>query len=292
MAESQLRRVLDSGIVAVVRAPDSDQLVHVARALADGGVGVVEITMSVPNALDVLRQVRQELGDRLLLGAGTVLDAETARSVLLAGAEFIVAPTLNLDVIRLCRRYGKLVMPGAFTPTEILTAWEAGADIVKVFPADVVGPAFFKALRGPLPQIRLMPTGGVNLTTAADFLKAGACCLGIGGQLVEPKAIAERNFDRLRSLRQDNEPDPVVELIDLFLEYVPRHLHQLGAALEKQDAGGMRGAAHSLKGSARNMGANYVNEDVVVDGDLVTGRTGGHCHQFARQIIDLLLEKA
>ena len=200
MAESPLRRVLDSGIVAVVRAPDSDQLVHVARALADGGVDVVEITMSVPNALDVLRQVRQELGERLLLGAGTVLDAETARAVLLAGAEFIVAPTLNLDVIRLCRRYGKLVMPGAFTPTEILTAWEAGADIVKVFPADVVGPAFFKALRGPLPQIRLMPTGGVDLTTAADFLKAGACCLGIGGQLVEPKAVAERNFDRIRNL--------------------------------------------------------------------------------------------
>ena len=200
MAESQLRRVLDSGIVAVVRAPDSDQLVHVARALADGGVDVVEITMSVPNALDVLRQVRQELGERLLLGAGTVLDAETARAVLLAGAEFIVAPTLNLDVIRLCRRYGKLVMPGAFTPTEILTAWEAGADIVKVFPADVVGPAFFKALRGPLPQIHLMPTGGVDLTTATDFLKAGACCLGIGGQLVEPKAVAERNFDRIRTL--------------------------------------------------------------------------------------------
>jgi 2-dehydro-3-deoxyphosphogluconate aldolase / (4S)-4-hydroxy-2-oxoglutarate aldolase len=200
MAESHLRRVLDSGIVAVVRAPDSDQLVHVARALAEGGVDVVEITMSVPNALDVLRRVREELGERLLLGAGTVLDAETARAVILAGAEFIVAPTLNLDVIRLCRRYDKLVIPGAFTPTEILAAWEAGADIVKVFPADVVGPAFFKALRGPLPQIRLMPTGGVDLTTAADFLKAGACCLGIGGQLVEPKAVAERNFDRIRNL--------------------------------------------------------------------------------------------
>jgi 2-dehydro-3-deoxyphosphogluconate aldolase/(4S)-4-hydroxy-2-oxoglutarate aldolase len=200
MAESHLRRVLDSGIVAVVRAPDSDQLVEVARALADGGVDVVEITMSVPNALDVLRRVREELGERLLLGAGTVLDAETARAVILEGAEFIVAPTLNLDVIRLCRRYDKLVMPGAFTPTEILTAWEAGADIVKVFPADVVGPAFFKAMRGPLPQIRLMPTGGVDLTTAAGFLKAGACCLGIGGQLVEPKAIAERNFERIRNL--------------------------------------------------------------------------------------------
>jgi 2-dehydro-3-deoxyphosphogluconate aldolase/(4S)-4-hydroxy-2-oxoglutarate aldolase len=200
MAESQLRRILDCGIVAVIRAPQSDQLVDVAQALADGGVNIVEITMSVPNALEVILEVRQVLGERVLLGAGTVLDAETARAVLLAGAEFIVAPTLNLDVIRLCRRYDKVVIPGAFTPTEILTAWEAGADIVKVFPADVVGPAFFKALRGPLPQIRLMPTGGVDLTTAADFLKAGACCLGVGGQLVEPKAIAERNFDRIRSL--------------------------------------------------------------------------------------------
>jgi len=216
--ENQLRQVLDCGLVAVIRSPDSQQLVEVARALADGGVSVVEITMSVPNALDVLRQVRQALGDRLLLGAGTVLDAETARAVLLAGAEFIVAPTLNLDVIRLCQRYDKLVMPGAFSPTEVLTAWEAGADIVKVFPADVVGPAYFKALRGPLPQIRLMPTGGVDLNTAAAFLKAGACCLGVGGQLVEPKAIAERNFDRIRDLarqyiatvRKTREASPVV----------------------------------------------------------------------------------
>jgi 2-dehydro-3-deoxyphosphogluconate aldolase/(4S)-4-hydroxy-2-oxoglutarate aldolase len=196
--EDQLRHVLDCGVVAVVRSPDSQQLVEVSRALADGGVTVVEITMSVPGALDVLRQVRQALGERVLLGAGTVLDAETARAVLLAGAEYVVAPTVNLDVIRLCRRYDKLVMPGAFTPTEILTAWEAGADIVKVFPAEVVGPAYFKALRGPLPQIRLMPTGGVDLTTAAAFLKAGACCLGVGGQLVEPRAVAERNFDRIR----------------------------------------------------------------------------------------------
>src|SRR5579862_9919451 len=198
--ESQLRQVLESGIVAVVRSPDSQQLVEVARALADGGVNVVEITMTVPNALEVLRQVRQALGDRVLLGAGTVLDPETARAVLLAGAEYIVAPTVNFDVIRLCRRYDKLVMPGAFTPTEILTAWEAGADIVKVFPADVVGPAFFKAIKGPLPQVRVMPTGGVDLTTAAAFLKAGACCLGVGGQLVEPKAVAEGNFTRLRDL--------------------------------------------------------------------------------------------
>jgi 2-dehydro-3-deoxyphosphogluconate aldolase/(4S)-4-hydroxy-2-oxoglutarate aldolase len=198
--ETQLRQVLDCGIVAVVRSPDSRQLVEAARALADGGVSVVEITMTVPGALDVVRRVREALGDRLLLGAGTVLDPETARAALLAGAEFLVAPTVNLDVIRLCQRYDKLVMPGAFTPTEILTAWEAGADIVKVFPADVVGPAFFKALRGPLPQVRLMPTGGVDLTTAAAFLRAGACCLGIGGQLVEPKAVAEGNFERIRDL--------------------------------------------------------------------------------------------
>jgi 2-dehydro-3-deoxyphosphogluconate aldolase/(4S)-4-hydroxy-2-oxoglutarate aldolase len=198
--ETQLKQVLDCGIVAVVRSQDSQQLVEVVRALADGGVTVAEITMTVPGALDVLRQVRSALGDRVLLGAGTILDTETARAALLAGAEYIVAPTVNIDVIRLCQRYNKLVMPGAFTPTEILAAWEAGADIVKVFPAEVVGPAFFKALRGPLPQIRLMPTGGVDLTTAADFLKAGACCLGIGGQLVEPAAVAARNFDRLREL--------------------------------------------------------------------------------------------
>jgi 2-dehydro-3-deoxyphosphogluconate aldolase/(4S)-4-hydroxy-2-oxoglutarate aldolase len=198
--ESQLQQVLDCGIVAVVRSPDSQQLVDVVRALAEGGVTVAEITMTVPDALGVLRQVRQALGDRVLLGAGTILDPETARAAILAGAEYIVAPTVNHEVIRLCQRYDKLVMPGAFTPTEILTAWEAGADIVKVFPAEVVGPAFFKALRGPLPHIRLMPTGGVDLTTAAAFLKAGACCLGIGSQLVEPAAVASRNFDRIRDL--------------------------------------------------------------------------------------------
>ncbi len=198
--ETDLRRVLDCGIVAVMRSPDGSQLVEAARALAEGGVTVVEITLTVPDALDVLRAVRRALGDRLLLGAGTVLDPETARAALLAGAEYIVAPTLNLDVIRLCQRYDKLVMPGAFTPTEVLTAWQAGADIVKVFPADCVGPAFFKAMTGPLPQIRLMPTGGVDLNTAAAFLKAGACCLGVGSQLVEPKAVAERNFDRIRDL--------------------------------------------------------------------------------------------
>jgi 2-dehydro-3-deoxyphosphogluconate aldolase/(4S)-4-hydroxy-2-oxoglutarate aldolase len=198
--EQHLQRVIECGIVAVVRFGSPEPLVRVVEALAAGGVTVAEVTFTVPNALDVIRAAKQQLGDRVLLGAGTVLDPETARSAILAGAEFIVAPTVNLDVIKLCRRYDKLVMPGAFTPTEVLTAWEAGADIVKVFPADVVGPEFFRALRGPLPQVKLMPTGGVDLTTAAEFLKAGAVCLGVGGHLVDPKAVAAGDFARITSL--------------------------------------------------------------------------------------------
>ena len=198
--ETHLRRMIDGGIVAIVRSPDGGKLVDVCRALVDGGVTTVEITMTVPDAVDVLGQVRRTLGDHILLGAGTVLDSETARAVILAGAEFVVSPTVNLDVVKLCRRYGKLVMPGAFTPTEILAAWEAGADVVKVFPADPLGPGFFRAMRGPLPQVRLMPTGGVDLTTAAEYLRAGACCLGVGTQLVEPRAVAAGDFDQLREL--------------------------------------------------------------------------------------------
>jgi 2-dehydro-3-deoxyphosphogluconate aldolase/(4S)-4-hydroxy-2-oxoglutarate aldolase len=198
--EADLRRVLDCGIVAVIRSPDPGPLVEVVRALADGGVTVAEVTLTVPDALGVIREAKKRLGGRVLLGAGTVLDPETARAALLAGAEFIVAPALNLDVIRLCRRYDRVVMPGAFTPTEVLAAWEAGADVVKVFPADVVGPAFFRALRGPLPQVKLMPTGGVDLTTAAAFLRAGACCLGVGGQLVDAKAVAAGDFARITEL--------------------------------------------------------------------------------------------
>lgn len=198
--EQRLLQILESGIVVVVRASDGSRLVEVIQALYDGGIRVAEVTMTVPNAIDVLQSARQAMGDRMILGAGTVLDTETARAVLLAGAEFIVSPTINLDVIRMCQRYDKLIMPGAFTPTEILTAWEAGADIVKVFPADVVGAKFFKAMRGPLPQIRLMPTGGVELNTVADFLRAGACCLGVGTQIVEAKAVQEGNFGRIRDL--------------------------------------------------------------------------------------------
>jgi 2-dehydro-3-deoxyphosphogluconate aldolase/(4S)-4-hydroxy-2-oxoglutarate aldolase len=195
-----LQRVLDTGIVAILRAPSSEQLVNVARALFEGGIDVIEVTFTVPNALEILAALKKDLGSRVLLGAGTVLDAETARAALLAGAEFLVSPSLNPDVIRLCNRYDKLVMPGAFTPTEILAAWEAGAEIIKVFPSDAVGPSYLKALKGPFPQIRLMPTGGVNLQTLPEFIKAGACAVGVGSSLVEPQAIRDGKFDRLRDL--------------------------------------------------------------------------------------------
>lgn len=200
MRQTHLARLIDCGIVAIIRAPDGRQLAEVAEALLAGGVSVMEVTFTVPQAHRVLEQLSSRLGDKVLLGAGTVLDTETARIALLAGAEFIVSPVVNLDVIRLCRRYDKLALPGALTPTEVLAAWEAGADVVKVFPSDVTGPGYLKALGGPLPQVRLMPTGGVNLETAADFLRAGACALGIGGSLVEAKAVAAGDMGRIESL--------------------------------------------------------------------------------------------
>jgi 2-dehydro-3-deoxyphosphogluconate aldolase / (4S)-4-hydroxy-2-oxoglutarate aldolase len=198
--DSTLQRILDGGIVAVVRSESPDRLVEVVRALAEGGVTAAEITLTVPDAIEVIRKVRDAMGDSIVLGAGSVLDPETARAALLAGAEYIVGPNLNLDVIRLCRRYGKVVMPGALTPTEVVAAWEAGADVVKIFPADLGGPPYLKALRAPLPQIRMMPTGGVDLSTAEAFLKAGAACLGVGGSLVEAKAVALGDFARIKAL--------------------------------------------------------------------------------------------
>jgi len=197
---ANLHRILSSGVVAILRAPTGDKLAEVAEALHAGGVDVIEVTFTVPGAHRVLQQVADRLGDRILLGAGTVLDPETARTALLAGAEFLVAPTVNPAVIRLARRYDKVVMPGALTPTEVLSVWEAGADIVKVFPSDVTGPSYLKALHGPFPQVRLMPTGGVNLDTAADFLRAGACALGIGSALVERSALAAGDMARIESL--------------------------------------------------------------------------------------------
>ena len=198
--DSDVQRILSTGIVAILRADNGDRLVEVAEALLEGGIDVIEITFTVPNVLQILSDVRKRLGDRVLLGAGTVLDPETARAAFLAGAEFLVSPTVNTDVIRLARRYDKVMMPGAFTPTEVLTAWEAGADFVKIFPADVGGPSYLKALKGPLPQVRLLPTGGVNLETISSFLQAGASVVGLGSALVESSAIRDGNMDRIRDL--------------------------------------------------------------------------------------------
>lgn len=195
--ETTLQRIIDCGIVAVIRMSDPSQLIKVAEAIGEGGVDVIEFTMTTPNALDVIREVaRQRAGD-VLLGAGTVLDPETARAAILAGAEYIVAPTLNPRVIEVCRRYSKVVIPGALTPTEILTAWECGADIVKVFPATAVGPRYFKDVLAPLPQVKLLPTGGVDLSNVGDFIKAGAVAVAVGSNLVDTKAVSEGRFDVL-----------------------------------------------------------------------------------------------
>lgn len=197
-----LQKTLDTGIVSIIRARSGDQLVNVAKALYDGGIDVIEVTFTVPGVVGILSEVRRQLGDRILLGAGTVLDTESARAAILAGADFIVTPTVKPDVIQLCNRYSKAVMPGAFTPTEILTAWEAGADIVKVFPADVGGPGYLKAIHGPLPQVRLLPTGGVDLETLPGFVRAGACAVGLGSALVEKAAVEAGDMERIRSLAE------------------------------------------------------------------------------------------
>lgn len=197
---ADLQRVLNGGIVAILRARSGELLVDVAEALYEGGIDVIEVTFTVPRVLEIISAVRDRLGDRILLGAGTVLDAESARAAMLAGAEFIVTPTVCRPAIELCRRYDKLVMAGAFTPTEILTAWEAGSEIVKVFPADVGGPAYLRAVHGPLPHVRLLPTGGVNLETLADFVRAGASAVGLGSALVEKEALENGDMERIRAL--------------------------------------------------------------------------------------------
>jgi 2-dehydro-3-deoxyphosphogluconate aldolase/(4S)-4-hydroxy-2-oxoglutarate aldolase len=189
-------RMVSEGLIPVIRVSSAQEAVDVADAIKEGGVSLIEITMSVPDAIDTIKELTHKYKDKIIMGAGTILDPETARAALLAGAQFIVTPTLNLDVIQLAHRYSAVVVPGAMTPTEILTAWNAGADMVKVFPAaQLGGPEYIKAIRGPLPQILLVPTGGVNLQNAGAFIKAGAAALGVGGELVDKKAIKEKRFD-------------------------------------------------------------------------------------------------
>ncbi|HEY0320551.1 MAG TPA: bifunctional 2-keto-4-hydroxyglutarate aldolase/2-keto-3-deoxy-6-phosphogluconate aldolase [Pyrinomonadaceae bacterium] len=185
-----LKRVGEIGVVPVVRASSNEEAMQVIEAICAGGVPVLEITMTVPRAVKVIEQVADRYGSEVVVGAGTVLDAETARACILAGASFVVSPALNLDTIEMCRRYSIAVMPGALTPTEVVTAWQAGADLVKVFPCGALGGAkYLKALKAPLPQIELIPTGGVSLATAREFIEAGAFALGVGADLVDTKAI-------------------------------------------------------------------------------------------------------
>ena len=194
----QLQTLKDSGVVAVIRSDRSDELVQVVQAISEGGIRAIEITMTTPGALDVIKTSVAKFKTSVLIGAGTILDTETARVAILAGAEYLVAPTLNPAVIELCRRYNKIVIPGALTPTEILTAWECGADLVKVFPATRMGPRYFRDVKGPLPQIDLIPTGGVNLENAGDFIRAGASAIAVGSNLIDKQAVARGAWQVIR----------------------------------------------------------------------------------------------
>ena len=192
-----VQRLVAEGAVAVIRMSDSAKLMKVAEAVKKGGISALEITMTTPNALKVIEEVAKEMGDDILLGVGSVLDRETARLAIYAGAKYVVSPIFKTEIIEAAHRYGCPAMPGCFTPTEIITAHEAGADIVKVFPADVLGMAFFKGVKAPMPHLQLMPTGGVSLTNAGDWIKAGACAVGVGSALLDKKAIADENWAQL-----------------------------------------------------------------------------------------------
>jgi 2-dehydro-3-deoxyphosphogluconate aldolase/(4S)-4-hydroxy-2-oxoglutarate aldolase len=190
------RRIQESGLVAIVRASSADEALQAVEAIHAGGVEVIEVTMTVPGAVPLLETLSKKIGGKVLLGAGTVLDPETARACILAGAEFLVSPNLNPAVIALARRYGKVSVPAGLTPTEVVAAWEAGADFVKIFPCGNLGGAdYIRALKAPLPQVEMVPTGGVSLENVASFFKAGAAAVAVGGELVDKKALQERKWD-------------------------------------------------------------------------------------------------
>jgi 2-dehydro-3-deoxyphosphogluconate aldolase/(4S)-4-hydroxy-2-oxoglutarate aldolase len=187
-----LKRIEEVGIVPVVRASSAEQAISIAELIREGGIPILEITMTVPGAISAIAELSKRYGDEVLVGAGTVLDAETARSCIAAGAQFIISPALNIQTIELCKLQRIAIFPGALTPTEVVTAWDAGADAVKVFPCSAMGGAsYLRALKAPLPEIKLVPTGGVSLATAKDFIAAGAWSLGVGADLVNLKAMKE-----------------------------------------------------------------------------------------------------
>jgi len=193
----KLQLIRETGIIAIMRAKSSGQLIAAAEAIRLGGVKVIEVTMTTPGALNVITEATQKYGQEVLFGAGSVLDPETARAAILAGAGFIVAPSLNQAVISLCHRYSIPVLPGCFTPTEMLTAWEAGADMLKLFPADLGGPDLVKAILAPFPQFEIVPVGGVDLDNAAEFIEKGAVALGIGSSLINQKLLDGGDMDEL-----------------------------------------------------------------------------------------------
>jgi len=191
-----LSAIVEIGIVPVVRTDSAEGAIRAIEAIYHGGIRAAEITMTVPGAIRALEKVADKFGDQIVLGAGTVLDPETARACMLAGAEFIVTPSLNPATIEIAKRYSKVITPGALTPTEVVTAWQAGGDVIKVFPCSAVGGAkYIKALRAPFPQIEMIPTGGVNLETAGDFLKAGACAVAVGAELIDTANIRAGHFE-------------------------------------------------------------------------------------------------
>jgi len=203
-----IKQIREIGIIPVVRATTTDEAMRAIHAIREGGISVLEITMTVPGAIKVIEEVANRFGNEAVVGAGTVLDPEIAEACISSGAQFVVSPALNLETIACCRRHEITVMPGALTPTEVVQAWNAGADFVKVFPAGAVGgPSYLKSLKAPLPQIELVPTGGVSLKTAADFIKAGAAALGVGADLVagESSAITERAKQFVEIVRQARE---------------------------------------------------------------------------------------
>ena len=205
MTKEQVRkRIIEVGIVPVVRASSTDDARKAVEAVCAGGISIVELTMTVPGAIDLIADLRRSLGAEVLVGAGTVLDAQTAQQCIAAGADFIVSPGFDLATVQTARQIGTLIMAGALTPTEVIAAWKAGSDFVKIFPCGAVGgPKYIKALKGPLPQVPMVPTGGVNLETAADFIRAGAEALGIGGELISPAALKSGNTGEItRAARQ------------------------------------------------------------------------------------------
>ncbi len=192
-----VNQIIESGVVAVIRLSGKEKLPEIINSLSKGGISAMEITMTTPNAIEIIHDISQKIGSDFIIGAGTVLDSETARAVILAGAQFVVSPVINIEMIKTVHRYDKAVFPGAFTPTEILHAWENGADVVKVFPATALGPQFFKDIHGPLPQVRLTPTGGVSLENTGEFIRCGASCVGVGTALLNKKMIADSDWTAL-----------------------------------------------------------------------------------------------